>query len=170
MQGSSAGSDPADEDSKKEISTDLQLPREVVQRLRDVVFGFDTFFVTKTQNYQANGVLFGGNLRGDPAKSFEKMKARLKVCAAGFTCFAVSFCSCASAVDTYIMPLAVSRLSGDIIAPEIAVQTELGDAYRLFLLQDQQESPVVRMTTRPSRHQRCFSGNAAAVLNCCVLL
>ena len=41
----------------------LQIPPEVIQRLRNVIFGFD-FFVTSVENYQANGVLFKGNIRG----------------------------------------------------------------------------------------------------------
>ncbi|GAB4819570.1 hypothetical protein N2152v2_006616 [Parachlorella kessleri] len=75
----------------------LQLPREVVQRLRDSVFGFE-FFVTGVENYQANGVLFRGNLRGDPAAAYAKLAARLKA--------------------------------------------ELGDDYRLYLLEDTEEKPV----------------------------
>ena len=59
---------------------ELQLPTEVVQQLRDVVFGFDTFYVTSVENYQANGVLFKGNLRGrSPAESYKRTAARLKV-------------------------------------------------------------------------------------------
>lgn len=58
----------------------MQLPREVIQQLRDVVFGFDTFYVTSVENYQANGVLFKGNLRGrNPAESYTRTAARLKV-------------------------------------------------------------------------------------------
>ena len=58
----------------------LQLPTEVIQQLRDVVFGFDTFYVTSVENYQANGVLFKGNLRGrSPAESYKRTAARLKV-------------------------------------------------------------------------------------------
>ena len=58
----------------------MQLPREVIQQLRDVVFGFDTFYVTSVENYQANGVLFKGNLRGrSVAESYSRTSARLKV-------------------------------------------------------------------------------------------
>lgn len=32
----------------------LQLPAEVIQRMRDTVFGFDSFFVTSVENYQAS--------------------------------------------------------------------------------------------------------------------
>ena len=57
----------------------LQLPREVIERLRTSVFGFDTLFVTSVENYQADGVLFKGNLRGDAAAVYERLAARLKV-------------------------------------------------------------------------------------------
>ena len=58
---------------------DLQLPRETIERLKTAVFGFDTFFVTSVENYEAAGVLFKGNLRGDPAKAYSRMAARLLV-------------------------------------------------------------------------------------------
>lgn len=58
----------------------MQLPGEVIQQLRDVVFGFDTFYVTSVENYQANGVLFKGNLRGrSAAESYTRTAARLQV-------------------------------------------------------------------------------------------
>lgn len=57
----------------------LQIPREVIQRLRSVIFGFD-FFVTDVENYQANGVLFKGNLRVEPTIAYDRIAARLKVC------------------------------------------------------------------------------------------
>ncbi len=56
----------------------LQLPREVIERLRSVIFGFD-FFVTKVENYQANGVLFKGNIRVDASVAYDRIAARLKV-------------------------------------------------------------------------------------------
>ena len=56
----------------------LQIPREVIQRLRNVIFGFD-FFVTSVENYQANGVLFKGNIRGDASVAYDRIAARLKV-------------------------------------------------------------------------------------------
>ena len=56
-----------------------QLPSDVIARLRETVFGFDTFFVTKTENYQADGVLFKGNLRGDPKESYARMQRRCQV-------------------------------------------------------------------------------------------
>lgn len=75
----------------EEPKADMQLPREVIQQLRDVVFGFDTFYVTSTENYQANGVLFKGNLRGRSAsdsytrtaKRFQVNSTALHACTAG---------------------------------------------------------------------------------------
>ena len=65
---------------KDDAQQDMQLPQEVIQQLRDVVFGFDTFYVTSVENYQANGVLFKGNLRGrSAAESYTRTAARLKV-------------------------------------------------------------------------------------------
>ncbi|PSC68193.1 putative zinc metalloprotease chloroplastic isoform X1 [Micractinium conductrix] len=83
---------PAAEDAN------LQLPPEVIQRLRTTVFGFDTFFVTGVENYQADGVLFRGNLRGEPAAAYAKLTARL--------------------------------------------QAELGEQYKLYLLENREELPV----------------------------
>ncbi len=60
----------------------LQLPSSVIERLRSTVFGFDTFFVTSVENYQADGVLFKGNLRGNPADAYRRASERLKVCCA----------------------------------------------------------------------------------------
>ena len=77
VQGSQA-SGPLNE--KGDTEQNMQLPREVIQQLRDVVFGFDTFYVTSVENYQANGVLFKGNLRGrSAAESYTRTAARLKV-------------------------------------------------------------------------------------------
>ena len=58
----------------------LQLPRDVIERLRTSVFGFDTLFVISVENYAADGVLFKGNLRGDAATLYPRMASRLKVC------------------------------------------------------------------------------------------
>ena len=75
VQESSASGPPKEDDQQN-----MQLPREVIQQLRDVVFGFDTFYVTGVENYQANGVLFKGNLRGrSAAESYTRTAARLKV-------------------------------------------------------------------------------------------
>ncbi len=58
----------------------LQIPKEVIERLRYTVFGFDTFWVTSVDNYERDGVVFKGNVRGkDPAAAYQKMKKRMKV-------------------------------------------------------------------------------------------
>ena len=56
---------------------DLQLPQSVIAKLRDTVFGLDTLFVTSVENYGASGVLFKGNLRGNPAAAHKKLVSRL---------------------------------------------------------------------------------------------
>ncbi len=66
------------DEEKQTSGRNLQLPIEVIQRLRNVIFGFD-FFVTSVENYQANGVIFKGNLRGDPSDAYDRIAARLKV-------------------------------------------------------------------------------------------
>ena len=35
--------------------------------------------LSQVENYQANGVLFKGNLRGDPATAYDRIAARLRV-------------------------------------------------------------------------------------------
>lgn len=53
----------------------------MIDRLKQHVFGFDTFWVTSVDNYGHDGVVFKGNVRGrDPAVSYAKMKERLQVC------------------------------------------------------------------------------------------
>ncbi|KAK9700023.1 hypothetical protein RND81_08G212000 [Saponaria officinalis] len=54
-----------------------RIPKETIDILRDQVFGFDTFFVTGQEPYEG-GVLFKGNLRGVPSKSYEKVSKRLQ--------------------------------------------------------------------------------------------
>ncbi|KAL6751736.1 hypothetical protein V8C86DRAFT_652543 [Haematococcus lacustris] len=57
----------------------LKLPAEVIERLKFTVFGFDTFWVTSVSNYQEDGVIFKGNVRGkNPGLAYAKMKDRLK--------------------------------------------------------------------------------------------
>lgn len=47
----------------------LQLPKEVIERLKTRVFGIDTFFVTSVDNYEGEGgVVFKGNVRGRNTK------------------------------------------------------------------------------------------------------
>uniref|UniRef100_A0A7N0UBL3 Peptidase M50 domain-containing protein n=1 Tax=Kalanchoe fedtschenkoi TaxID=63787 RepID=A0A7N0UBL3_KALFE len=54
-----------------------RISKEVIDILKDQVFGFDTFFVTSQEPYEG-GVLFKGNLRGTAAKSYEKITKRLQ--------------------------------------------------------------------------------------------
>lgn len=61
-----------------QLDDSMRLPKETIDILKDQVFGFDTFFVTSQEPYEG-GVLFKGNLRGQPAKSYEKIKTRLEV-------------------------------------------------------------------------------------------
>ncbi|KAM1253436.1 hypothetical protein FF1_041425 [Malus domestica] len=55
----------------------IRIPRETIDILKNQVFGFDTFFVTGQDPYET-GVLFKGNLRGVPAKSYEKISKRMQ--------------------------------------------------------------------------------------------
>ncbi|KAL5721096.1 putative zinc metalloprotease egy2 [Ranunculus cassubicifolius] len=61
----------------KQLGEPISIPKETIDILKGQVFGFDTFFVTTHEPYES-GVLFKGNLRGDAAKSYEKIKERLK--------------------------------------------------------------------------------------------
>lgn len=54
-----------------------RISKETIEILRDQVFGFDTFFVTGQDPYEA-GVLFKGNLRGKAANSYEKISKRMQ--------------------------------------------------------------------------------------------
>lgn len=102
------GSDPGPGDKLGRLSgedKDLQLPKEVIERLKYTVFGFDTMWVTSVENYESDGVAFKGNLRGQSVKeSFKKMQQRMKV--------------------------------------------ELGDEYRLFLLNDKEDKPTALVLRR----------------------
>lgn len=89
---------PSPEVEKEDALQQKNLPSNVIARLRDAVFGIDTLFVTAVENYEADGVLFKGNLRGDPAIAYTKLKARLL--------------------------------------------EEIGDQYKLFLLENQEGQPV----------------------------
>lgn len=55
----------------------IRIPKETIEMLRNQVFGFDTFFVTSQEPYEG-GVLFKGNLRGQAARSYEKLAKRLE--------------------------------------------------------------------------------------------
>ena len=58
----------------------LQLPRETVTKLRSTLSHPSEFWVTSVENYEANGVLFKGNLRAkDIQKAYASTASRLKV-------------------------------------------------------------------------------------------
>ncbi|CAI0443603.1 unnamed protein product [Linum tenue] len=66
------------------LDESFRIPKETVDILKDQVFGFDTFFVTSQEPYEnllifilQGGVLFKGNLRGQAAKSWDKLTKRL---------------------------------------------------------------------------------------------
>ncbi|CAN0897878.1 Probable zinc metalloprotease EGY2, chloroplastic [Linum grandiflorum] len=61
----------------QQLDESFRIPKETIDILKDQVFGFDTFFVTSQEPYQG-GVLFKGNLRGQAAKSYDKIANRLK--------------------------------------------------------------------------------------------
>ncbi|KAL6627470.1 hypothetical protein ACP70R_031196 [Stipagrostis hirtigluma subsp. patula] len=62
---------------KQQLDDSVRIPKTTIDILKDQVFGFDTFFVTSQEPYEG-GVLFKGNLRGKPAKSYEKITNRLQ--------------------------------------------------------------------------------------------
>ncbi|PAN32170.1 hypothetical protein PAHAL_5G469100 [Panicum hallii] len=62
---------------KQQLDDAERIPKATIDILKDQVFGFDTFFVTSQEPYEG-GVLFKGNLRGKPAKSYEKITNRLQ--------------------------------------------------------------------------------------------
>ncbi|AFY65443.1 site-2 protease family protein [Geitlerinema sp. PCC 7407] len=73
------------------------VPAEDLQKMRGL-FGIETFFATETIPYQ-DGVIFKGNLRGEPAATHERLSS--------------------------------------------ALTEQLGDRYRLFLVENQDQKPVV---------------------------
>ncbi|XP_076919419.1 putative zinc metalloprotease EGY2, chloroplastic [Bidens hawaiensis] len=60
----------------QELEDIIMIPKETIDILKDQVFGFDTFFITSQEPYEA-GVLFKGNLRGSAAVSYKKIDKRL---------------------------------------------------------------------------------------------
>ncbi|KAJ8483654.1 hypothetical protein OPV22_016139 [Ensete ventricosum] len=62
---------------KQQLDETMKIPKATIDILKDQVFGFDTFFVTSQEPYEG-GVLFKGNLRGKPAKSYEKITNRMQ--------------------------------------------------------------------------------------------
>lgn len=63
---------------QQEFDESFRIPKETIEILKDQVFGFDTFFVTSQEPYEG-GVLFKGNLRGQAARSYEKIARRMGV-------------------------------------------------------------------------------------------
>ncbi|CAK7325839.1 unnamed protein product [Dovyalis caffra] len=61
----------------QQLDESIRIPKATIDILRDQVFGFDTFFVTSQEPYEG-GILFKGNLRGQAAKSYEKLTNRLQ--------------------------------------------------------------------------------------------
>ncbi|XP_023551121.1 probable zinc metalloprotease EGY2, chloroplastic [Cucurbita pepo subsp. pepo] len=61
----------------QQLDESFRIPRETIEILKNQVFGFDTFFVTSQDPYEG-GVLFKGNLRGEAAKSYEKIRRRME--------------------------------------------------------------------------------------------
>ncbi|XP_020574134.1 probable zinc metalloprotease EGY2, chloroplastic [Phalaenopsis equestris] len=61
----------------KNIRESIRISKATIDILKDQVFGFDTFFVTNQEPYEG-GVLFRGNLRGQAAKSYEKITKRMQ--------------------------------------------------------------------------------------------
>ncbi|KAM7499357.1 hypothetical protein LguiA_023771 [Lonicera macranthoides] len=55
----------------------IRIPKETIDMLKDQIFGFDTFFVTSQEPYEG-GVLFKGNMRGQAARSYEKITKRMQ--------------------------------------------------------------------------------------------
>ncbi|XVF83944.1 hypothetical protein PTKIN_Ptkin16aG0535100 [Pterospermum kingtungense] len=61
----------------QQLDESMRIPKETIDILKDQVFAFDTFFVTSQEPYEG-GVLFKGNLRGEAARSYEKISTRMK--------------------------------------------------------------------------------------------
>lgn len=72
----SGSSSPTPSLQTSQSTSDLpQIPAEDLQAIKGI-FGIDTFFATETIPYQ-NGVIFKGNLRGEPEKSHQQLSAIL---------------------------------------------------------------------------------------------
>jgi len=67
---------PVLQTSSSELAEELAMPAEDVQLARGI-FGIDTFFATETIPYQ-DGVIFRGNLRGEPETSYAQLSTSLK--------------------------------------------------------------------------------------------
>lgn len=81
------GSETAAEDSLVTPDQPLRLPNSTIQLLRDKVFSLDTFFVQSTDNYGDNGLVFKGNIRGEPSAVQQKLQGRLDQELPGYSIF-----------------------------------------------------------------------------------
>ncbi|XWS56702.1 hypothetical protein CRYUN_Cryun09bG0108300 [Craigia yunnanensis] len=61
----------------QQLDESMRILKETVDILKDQVFAFDTFFVTSQEPYEG-GMLFKGNLRGQAARSYEKISTRMQ--------------------------------------------------------------------------------------------
>uniref|UniRef100_A0A453DW03 Peptidase M50 domain-containing protein n=1 Tax=Aegilops tauschii subsp. strangulata TaxID=200361 RepID=A0A453DW03_AEGTS len=115
---------------KQQLEEAVSIPKATVDILKDQVFSFDTFFVTSHEPYEG-GILFKGNLRGVPAKSFEKITTRLEVTrylkSRSFHRYkCVQICECS-----------------DLCAAPGYPQNKFGDEFKVFLLiNPEDEKPV----------------------------
>ncbi|MFS7994525.1 hypothetical protein Hanom_Chr12g01107091 [Helianthus anomalus] len=57
----------------QELDDVIMIPKETIDILKDQVFGFNNFFITSQEPYEA-GVLFKGNLRGSTSMSYKKIE------------------------------------------------------------------------------------------------
>mmetsp|Transcript_30657 Transcript_30657/g.86713 ORF Transcript_30657/g.86713 Transcript_30657/m.86713 type:complete len:245 (-) Transcript_30657:26-760(-) len=152
-EGQTSGTD-ADESPAATSAADLVLSREVVDRLRSTVFSFDSFFVTSVENYDANGVLFKGNLRGDAATSHSRLSARLqeelgddfvlylladqedKPCVVVFPTTAVQGGAPSAAVEVGLALLLGMATVGFSMASSSGLLTETGESFNAGQLAD----------------------------------
>ncbi|XVE99727.1 hypothetical protein REPUB_Repub03eG0225700 [Reevesia pubescens] len=61
----------------QQLDESMRISKETIEIFKDQVFAFDTFFVTSQEPYEG-GVLFKGNLRGQAARSYEKISTRMQ--------------------------------------------------------------------------------------------
>lgn len=122
-----------------------------------------------------DGVLFKGNLRGDPDASYAKLTERLRVRAACRSSCSACRGSCvpASFVRPPLVPLGSDALVSVLLLPwglPASLQAELGDEYKLYLLFSQErgpdageERPVVAVFPLPSVTPQVAPGSEAAL-------
>lgn len=90
-----------------------------------------------------DGVLFKGNLRGDPAQAYAKLTQRLQV--QTLLCHTQRICPrSAGSMPTRHTQCSITALRLTSVPLPSHPQAELGDQYKLYLLEDQEEKPVRR--------------------------